>query len=430
VRLFAKLTAWFFVTLALSILAFGVTIRLSRPPEFDQRVPWKATHEFKLDAAVHAWQEKGATGLRATLKRMDEIFPEGHFLLDADGRDLLTGEDRSVLRGQSRPWVNEVNTQDGRYTLLFAMPPPPPSPLWLWPYLVLIALLIAVMCWVFTRHLVNPVRHLRATVREFGAGNLTLRMDSKRHDELGDLGRDFDLMADRIETLLTSERRLLQDVSHELRTPLARLVLAVELMRPQEAKQEVARLSSLIGELVDMTRAEGGLVKVDSETVDLSALLNETAASYNIVLVVDQHLVCHGHAALLRRALDNVLENAVRYSPHGSPPTLSATSKEGCVVICVRDFGPGVPEEALVDMFRPFYRAVPNDADGVGLGLAIAQRAVRLHRGDIRARNAHPGLEVAITVPQFSRSFPADEVDKTIRASDLSLTPRSPKSMA
>ena len=99
-RLFAKLTAWFFVTLALSILAFGVTTRLSRPPEFDQRAPWKATHQFKLDTAVRAWQEEGATGLRATLERMDEMFPEGHFLLDADGRDLLTGEDRSALRGQ------------------------------------------------------------------------------------------------------------------------------------------------------------------------------------------------------------------------------------------------------------------------------------------------------------------------------------------
>ena len=141
------------------------------------------------------------------------------------------------------------------------------------------------------------------------------------------------------------------------------------------------------------------MVKVDSETVDVSALLKETAAPYNIVLAVDQHLVCHGHTALLRRALDNVLQNAVRYSPAGNPPTLSATCKEGSVVICVRDSGPGVPEEALVDMFRPFYRAVPNDAHGVGLGLAIAQRAVRLQRGDIRSRNVHPGLEVAITVP-------------------------------
>jgi signal transduction histidine kinase len=404
VRLFAKLTAWFCVTLALSVLAFGVTIRLSRPPEFDGRAPWQAANQFKLETAVRAWQEEGATGLRATLERMDEAFPKGHVLLDADGRDVLTGEDRSALRARAQRRFNEVSTRNGGYTLVFAMPPPPPPPLWLWPYLVLIALLIAVMCWVFTRHLVNPVRELRATVREFGAGHLTLRTESKRHDELGDLARDFDLMADRIETLLTSERRLLQDVSHELRTPLARLVLAVELMRPEEAKQEVARLSSLIGELVDMTRAEGGMVKVNSETVDLSALLNETAAPYNIVLAIDPDLVCQGHAALVRRALDNVLQNAVRYSPEGNPPTLSATSKDGSVMICVRDFGPGVPEEALLDIFRPFYRAVPND-DGVGLGLAIAQRAVRLHRGEIRARNAQPGLEVAITVPQVNTLF-------------------------
>ncbi len=397
-RLFAKLTAWFCITLALSILAFGVTTRLSRPPEFEQRPLFQAMHQLRLETAVRAWQEEGAAGLRATLERMDEMFPKGHVLLDADARDVLTGEDRSALRARSQRGFNWVSTRDGGYTLVFAMPPPPPPPLWLWPYLVLVAVLIAVMCWVFTLHLVNPVRHLRATVREFGAGHLTLRTESTRHDELGDLARDFDLMADRIETLLTSERRLLQDVSHELRTPLARLVLAVELMRPEEAKQEVARLSSLIGELVDMTRAEGGLMKVHREVVDLSSLLEETAARHEVTLAADEHLVCHGHAALLRRALDNVLENAVRYSPEGNPPTLSATCKEGCVVICVRDFGPGVPEEALIDMFRPFYRSVPNDAHGVGLGLAIAQRAVRLHRGDIRARNAQPGLEVAISL--------------------------------
>ncbi len=403
-RLFAKLTTWFCVTLALSVLAFGVTIRLSRPPEFDVPPFFRAIHAFKLEAAVRAWQQEGAAGLRATLERMDEMFPKGHFLLDADARDVLTGEDRSAQRARSQRRFNEIATRDGRYTLVFAMPPPPAPPLWLWPYLVLVALLIAVMCWVLTLHLVNPVRELRATVREFGAGHLTLRTESKRHDELGDLARDFDLMADRIETLLTSERRLLQDVSHELRTPLARLVLAVELMRPEEAKQEVARLSSLIGELVDMTRAEGGMVNVNSETVDLSALLDETASRYNVVLAIEPHLHCQGHAALVRRALDNVLQNAVRYSPEGHPPTLSATSKDGSVVIYVRDFGPGVPEEALLDLFRPFYRAVPND-EGVGLGLAIAQRAVRLHRGDIRARNVHPGLEVAITVPQFNTLF-------------------------
>ena len=139
-------------------------------------------------------------------------------------------------------------------------------------------------------------------------------------------------------------------------------------------------------------------MKVDRETVDLSGLLEETAARHEVTLAADEHLVCHGHAALLRRALDNVLENAVRYSPEGNPPTLSATCKEGCVVISVRDFGPGVPEEALIDMFRPFYRSVPNDAHGVGLGLAIAQRAIRLHRGEIHARNAQPGLEVAISL--------------------------------
>ena len=98
-------------------------------------------HQFKLETAVRAWQEEGAAGLRATLERMDEMFPKGHVLLDAEGRDVLTGEDRSALRARSQRRFNEISTRDGRYTLVFAMPPPPPPPLWLWPYLVLIAAL-------------------------------------------------------------------------------------------------------------------------------------------------------------------------------------------------------------------------------------------------------------------------------------------------
>ena len=106
-RLFAKLTAWFCVTLALSILAFGVTTRLSRPPEFDdRRRSFKRRMQFKLETAVRAWQQEGAAGLRATLERMDEMFPKGHFLLDAEARDVLTGEDRSALRARSQRRFN------------------------------------------------------------------------------------------------------------------------------------------------------------------------------------------------------------------------------------------------------------------------------------------------------------------------------------
>ena len=373
-----------------------------RPPDFASRQPWYAANRLKLEVVLRAWDEKGLDGLAATLRHLDDVFAQQHVVLDAANRDVLTGRDRSELvREAQRMPIQMVRSSDGRYGLFSSLPPPPSFPSLL-PYLLLISVLIGVMSWIFTLHLVNPLRQLRTTVREFGSGNLTLRTRPTRHDELGDLGRDFDLMADRIETLLTSERRLLQDVSHELRTPLARLVLALELKRPEQAHAEIARLTSLIGELVEMTRAEGGMTKLEPERVDASALIREVAARYSVVARIEEGLVCHGSEGLLARALENVVQNAVRYSPDGRPPELAASRVNGGLMIRIRDFGPGAPEDAIADLFRPFYRAASataSDGGGVGLGLAIAQRAVRLHRGVISARNVYPGLEVTVTLP-------------------------------
>jgi two-component system sensor histidine kinase CpxA len=400
--LFGKVTAWFFITLALSFLGFFATAQFRRPPDFNARSPWDAANRLKLEVVLRAWDEHGLDGLSAALRHLDEMFGQRHVLLSASNRDVLTGQDRSELGQEAqRMPIQMVRSADGRYAL-FSSLPPPPSFVMLWPYLLLIAVLIGVMSWIFTLHLVSPLRQLRTTVREFGAGNLTLRALSTRRDELGDLGRDFDLMADRIETLLTSERRLLQDVSHELRTPLARLVLAIELKRPEQTHTEIIRLTSLIGELFEMTRAEGGMAKLERERVDASALLEEVATRYNIAPDIAAGLVCYGSQSLLGRALENVLQNALRYSPEGRLPTLSASRVDDCLVIRIRDFGPGAPDDAIADLFRPFYRAASattSDGGGVGLGLAIAQRAVRLHRGDISAKNVYPGLEVTVTLP-------------------------------
>jgi two-component system sensor histidine kinase CpxA len=258
------------------------------------------------------------------------------------------------------------------------------------------------MAWAFARHLGQPLRALRETVRHFGDGDLSMRARSTRRDELGDLARDFDAMADRIETLLTAERRLLQDISHELRTPLSRLSLAVQLGRPDQSKQEIARMSDLIGELTEMTRAEGDPASHTREPFDLSNLLTEIAATYDLKLDIQPGMTGHGRPALLRRAIENILQNAQRYAPAEEKTALSAAIEEGHAVLRIRDYGPGVPEATLEDLFRPFFRVEVHrsrDSGGVGLGLAIAQRAVRLHHGDILARNANPGLEVTIRFP-------------------------------
>jgi signal transduction histidine kinase len=404
--IFAKLTLWFFITLLVSLAAFLLTTVLLDPRPAEQRRAFSPFHKLEMSLAVDAYERGGKEELARTIAKFEAVlppFPEGHKLLGADGRDLVSGEDFSVRLSKTgeRDHFGFVRSDDGKYIYMFPHPPRP-GPLGLIPFYLWIALLVALMAWVFARYLGSPLRELRETVRRFGNGDLSLRTHSRRHDEVGDLARDFDQMADRIETLLTAERRLLQDVSHELRSPLTRLSLAISLSRAEQAKEEIARLSSLIGELTEMTRAEGDPDAMAREPFDLSEMLETEAATYDLELRIEAGLVVQGRPAHLRRALENVLQNATRYKPPGSKILVAATREGGYISVSIRDFGPGVPPEMLGHLFRPFFRVENDrsrDSGGTGLGLAIAQRAVRLHHGEISARNASPGLEVTIKLP-------------------------------
>lgn len=401
--IFAKLTLWFLAALVVSLLGFFVTTRYFTPRAFEPVRMFRSTHRLQLESAVDAYERDGRDGLRRYMQRLDKLFPGAHYLLDSTNHDLLTGRDLSAEVARARPGMPMIaqRTDDRRYTFLTALISRPDLAAVL-PYYFWIALLVALMAWAFARHFGQPLRQLRETVRSFGDGDLTMRARSRRGDEFGDLARDFDAMADRIETLLTAERRLLQDISHELRTPLSRLSLAVQLNRPEQAKQEIGRMSDLIGELTEMTRSEGDPAAHTRDRMDLSALLADVAGNYDLDVDIQPGLVCHGRPALLRRAVENLLENAKRYAPAGQRTRLSAAVEGGYAVIRVRDYGHGVPDATLEDLFRPFFRVEAHrsrDSGGVGLGLAIAQRAVRLHHGDIAARNAQPGLEVTIRLP-------------------------------
>jgi two-component system sensor histidine kinase CpxA len=231
-------------------------------------------------------------------------------------------------------------------------------------------------------------------------------------------------MADRIQTLLTAERRLLLDVSHELRSPLARLKFAVQLARTNPDRQhaldrierDIDRLTVLVSELLQVTRAESDPQARASQPVNLEALLNEVAEAGRIEaqarrcqlkLVGEAQPWLLGDHELLHRAIENVVRNAIRFAPEGSEVVLKLTRQENEIgssaIVTVRDYGPGVPEQAIHGLFQPFFRVEADrnrmQGGGFGLGLSIAQRAVSLHEGTIRARNAHPGLLVEITLP-------------------------------
>jgi two-component system sensor histidine kinase CpxA len=227
-------------------------------------------------------------------------------------------------------------------------------------------------------------------------------------------------MAERTETLLAAERRLLLDISHELRSPLARLGVAIELARSGDdleshlnrIQKESDRLNSLVGGLLQVTRAEGDPSSLRREPVRLDELLAvvvedaeiETAAhGCRIRYTARVPATLGGDPELLRRALENVVRNAIRYAPRDSDVEVSLEVANGAVVTKVRDRGPGVPEESVQRLFDAFYRVGTDrsrNSGGIGLGLSIARRAIELHGGTITARNAHPGLEVEMRLPK------------------------------
>jgi two-component system sensor histidine kinase CpxA len=432
--LFRTILLWGLATIGVSLLGFYATSRWidSRRPRMDDMM--NKTQALQLEGARKALEQGGTDELARYLHRLDEIFRAEHFLIDPTGKDLVDGTDRSLLQARASrahgppPQISMGMAvliripEDGGSRLLIVVPSRPRGEDFL-PYYLWILLVVLLLGYGLAIHLARPLVKLREAVDRFGRGDLSTRTGSKRHDEIGELARAFDTMAGRIETLLAAERRLLQDVSHELRSPLARLGFAIELARsgadPTRAldriKRDVDRLSSLVGELLQLTSAEGDPHSRIGKRLRLGDLLREVVddcvveaeakkCQFNLVESADAPAMVLGDPELLRRAVENVLRNAIRHAPEGSiiEVELRVEPVARLATVSVRDFGSGVPDEALSMIFEPFFR-VDDDrsrsSGGIGLGLSIARRAIDLHRGKIEATNARPGLKVAIELP-------------------------------
>ncbi len=295
--------------------------------------------------------------------------------------------------------------------------------------LTVVLMTAGIVCYGLARYLTAPLVRLRKATHQLASGDLKARFGKPRggrQDELTDLGRDFDLMADRIESMMTAQRRLLRDISHELRSPLARINLAVGLMRQRCELQseaeldrielEAKRLDTLIGQLLSLIRLESGSNGGEKKPVELLTLLKTIVEDADfeaqnrdrtVRITKSRTLTIDGRPELLRSAIENVVRNAVNYTREGTAVEVSLEHQqrdsERLALIRVRDHGDGVPESALAHLFRPFYRvadARDRQSGGVGLGLAIAEQAVRWHGGSIRASNATDGgLVVEIQVP-------------------------------
>lgn len=453
--LFLKIFLSFWLATALFlVLAILTTVAMRPTREIDTL---EAMQPRFLSEAVQAYESGGPDRLREYLRGLRDNQHVHAILFNEQGPlaarmappwfiDTFNGQRRTAdsFWGRVYPHFQMLKSSmiggDGhRYTLVTELPPAAHAafgPRGVPGLGILIAVLSSgLVCYILARYITSPILRLRRATQKLANGDLSARAGGhtlRGRDEVSELVRDFDLMAEQIEKLVSAQSRLLKDISHELRSPLARLTVALELARQRtgpEAKSvldrislESDRMNELIGSLTTIARLESGAGTVHKTLVHLEELVEEVARDADFEAqarncqvqaeVIDE-LPVLGDRALLHSALENVVRNATRYTNEGTTVKIHAEKIQRWnlheAVIRVTDAGPGVPEDSLDKIFRPFYRiddARGRSTGGVGLGLAITEQAVRLHGGTVSASNLpEGGLLVEIRLPlQLSES--------------------------
>jgi len=448
--------ALFFVLAILVTLAF-------RP----RSSTWEALRTSVLNEAVSAYEEGGEKQLREYLEDVDRTQHVRAYLFDEHIEELshrgapdwamrvAQGGPRSPHDGflfPAPPTQRDSKASlDGkhRYSVVMGLPPGPR--VFIGPRGVpFTGLLIGVLtsglvCYLLSWYLTKPIVRLRTATRQLAAGDLSARTgasSSSRRDEVAGLMRDFDAMAERIETLLKAQSRLLNDISHELRSPLARLNVALGLARQRAGVEsadmldrielEASRLNELIGRILTLARLEDGEQLVPQTPVPLDDLVATVAEDAEFeaqarhchvkTSIPEGDWLVRGNPSLLHSAIENVVRNAIRYTHEGSSVDVvlsrepAVGGKEAVLRVC--DSGPGVPSDALGKLFEPFYRldeARGRQTGGVGLGLAITERAVRFHGGKVSASNRQPsGLTVEIRLPLIVSGQPLSKPSEAV----------------
>ncbi|MGY5451078.1 ATP-binding protein [Agarivorans sp. MS3-6] len=287
--------------------------------------------------------------------------------------------------------------------------------------MVAIALSLA-LCFLLTRHIVNPLKRLQAAANKVSLGQLDTPLpEISRGDEIGQLSDSLQRMVDTLNQAISNQQRLLSDISHELRSPLTRLNMALAISKKRQTstpemeriERESQRLAEMINALLSLSRMQ---VNAKQQSIALSDVMNDLVndcefeaeqlhKQFSARFPEETTLVCYPQ--LLSSAIENICRNALKYA--SKTVSLSATIEQQQLLITVRDDGPGLDDSELSNIFRPFYRsgeARDRDSGGVGLGLAIAESAIRQHGGEISAKNRHSelnqlskGLEVNLRLP-------------------------------
>jgi two-component system, OmpR family, sensor histidine kinase CpxA len=403
--------------------------------------------------AVNAYEAGGCEGLHRFADSLHQTMyladSPDHALcglaLSPDITGVLAAADRepgvhSALVGEESVWTSAVQSPEGhRYLFVISRRHTGRPGGWhdvlhfAFPQLPVAIIVFGITTFVVVLLLMRPIGKLRAAARRLANGELSTRVakpDGEERlfggDEIQGLVHDFNYMAEQLERLVSAQKLLLRDVSHELRSPLARLSVALELAREeaptamvehlQRIEREAGRLNLLIGQLLRLSSMETTNAASRMEQFSVSALVDELlpdaefeAQQRQCTIRVRNHCDCRvqGNPELVYRAIENIVRNAIRYTRKESEVELNFACEDRAgthtVTLEVSDAGPGLPEEELENIFLPFYRADDarqRDTGGFGVGLAIADRAVRLHHGEVRARNrAGGGLTISLTLP-------------------------------
>jgi two-component system OmpR family sensor kinase len=445
--LFLRIFLLFWVAMALIVgssiaTTYTITSREFDPPE-SQRRPSMAIQASEILA------HGGVGALKSWLSsNKDAIGDRNFFIVGPDGAEILgrqlpesavrrleyLNRDSTPGNGNFRPSrvAPQIVAADGSiYTVLFTPRRPSIFGALSLPAISLTILLIALVVsaltsWWLADHLTAPIRRMQAGARALASENLDVRVSAgleDRRDELAVLARDFDAMADQLRANRAATTQLLRDISHELRSPLARMRVALGLARQPPAdftrqldrlEKEIERLDSMIGQVLKLARLQGTDVLGVRQSFEFDEMIDEVARDANFEGAIKNCQVnLHGAAKaavvgnreLMSSAIENVLRNAVRYSPKGESVDITVTRGAG-VEIVIRDRGPGVPPADLERIFEPFYRVAESrdrDSGGEGIGLAITSRVMRAHGGTAKASNAAGGgLEVRLSLPEAS----------------------------
>jgi signal transduction histidine kinase len=467
--LFLKIFISFWLTMALTISVLTLMARISNTESFPERAsrgPVREGLTLYSDAAVRIYEREGLQALDEFIRRSLNEAGTEVFLFDGDGKPLAGGAADgnivnvvhdlqehpqepprafSLFAGVSRTsWGRVVVSPSGKHYIFAArFSQRGGTPPFFTASRIAVSILIAgLVCYLLGLYLTSPLKKLQSTVKALAEGNLEVRVSpelAKRRDELAELGREFDHMAEQIAALISSQKRLLADISHELRSPLARLAVALELARKNSnskaiaaldrIEQEAERVNKLVGQLLAITRLESGAERVPPETVALEELVQqviddadfEAKPQHKEVRPVElEQCRVRGSSELLRSAIENVIRNAIRYTAPDTDVEVWLRWRLDTAVLTVRDHGPGVPEAELERIFEPFYRiseARERTSGGVGLGLSIAERTVKLHGGSIRADNVPGGLQITMELPLAPMPAPAPQVPEKMPVS-------------